>query len=423
MKKKILLISIALSFAVVFYDWLRMTSFSSDWVRYIRHFNHLASLFGFVLMFYLFIFSSKMRLIEKNIGLDNMLAIHKHIGMGAVILLTLHPLLLFLHELIVFNSLRMMWARWIGLIALVIIWLTSITALYFKKLKMRYEAWKYIHYVNYLVFPFVLIHVFFNATFNTVTYYLWVVYGICFFVIFAHKIYSVYKIRKNPYTLADIKENNTIWTLEFKGKAIDHLPGQFLYVQLAGRHSIFQSNPFTIVSSPTFENIMISMKELGDLTSQAKDLKLGDTAYIDAPYGVFSYKLYDSDNLVFIAGGIGITPYLSMLRYMKDNDDVHSNVILIWGNQSENDLIFLDELEKYEKILKNFRMILVMSDQDDWPGNKGFIDKELIQKYIDEPRSYKFLICGPKPLLQLMKEDLKALGVEKKDIHYESFDF
>ena len=357
MKKYKILISIALSFAVVFYDWLRITSFSSDWVYYIKHFNHLASLLGFVLMFYLFIYSSKIRFIEKDYGLDNMLKTHKYIGIGVVVLLTLHPLLLFLHEYILYSILFMTLARWIGLIALIAIWLTSITALYFKLLKMRYEAWKYIHYVNYLVFPFVSIHVFFNATVNTATYYLWIIYGICFLGIFFYKVYSVYKLRKNPYTLAGIrKENNSIRTFEFEGKAIDHLPGQFLYVQFTRKHSSLQSNPFTIASSPTFDKIMVTMKELGDFTSQAKELQLEDTAYIDAPYGIFSYKLYDSDNLVFIAGGIGITPFISMLRYMKDKDDVHNNVILIWGNQSEKDLIFQDELEKYEKLLKNFKL-------------------------------------------------------------------
>lgn len=423
MKRNLLVLSILLAFSIVFYDWIKGTNLSSGFFNSWHRLSNLSGMFGFILMFYLFVFSAKIRLIEENIGLDKMIKIHKNIGTGVVAFLFLHFILMITYDLQVMQEPSADLARLLGLIALFSMLIMVSTAKYYKKLKMKYETWKFIHYLNYIVFPVALVHVFISSSSNAPSYYLWVVFAICFAIIVISRIYGLLIARQNPYTLVNVKqENQSIWTLEFEGKPISHIPGQFLYIQFANRHHLLQSHPFTISSSPTYEKIHITPKELGDFTSQIKNLRVGEKAFIDGPYGVFSYKLCDDQNLVFIAGGIGITPFISMLRYMYDKKDIHKNVLLFWGNKSEKELVFQEELAIYENELANFKKVLVMSEQKDWQGEQGRINKELLLKYINEPKDYTYFICGPIALQQSVKKDLKEMGVDSRRIIVESFE-
>lgn len=97
------------------------------------------------------------------------------------------------------------------------------------------------------------------------------------------------------------------------------------------------------------------------------------------PHGIFGFLDHDAPNLIFIAGGIGITPFMSMLRYIHDRK-LKRNITLIWGNKTERDIVFRDELEKITMGMPSLKVIHVMSEQDDWPGEKGLIDAEKLRK-------------------------------------------
>lgn len=130
---------------------------------------------------------------------------------------------------------------------------------------------------------------------------------------------------------------------------------------------------------------------MGDFTATVKDTTSADEAYIDMPYGIFSFLNYDAPNLVFIAGGIGITPFISMLRYMVDKK-LERNVILIWGNKTEKDIAFKSELEQMVVAMPSLRIIHVLSNQPPWPGEKGYVDTRLLHTHLDgfeNPQVYR----------------------------------
>ena len=100
---------------------------------------------------------------------------------------------------------------------------------------------------------------------------------------------------------------------------------------------------------------------------------------------------------------------------------LEKNVTLIWGNKTEADIVFKDELEKMSAEMPSLEVVHVMSKQEDWPGEKGYVDAEKLKKYISNFQEGQFFLCGPPVMLGLMEKTLRNLGVSRKRIHYERF--
>ncbi|KJS84167.1 MAG: hypothetical protein JM58_11530 [Peptococcaceae bacterium BICA1-8] len=229
------------------------------------------------------------------------------------------------------------------------------------------------------------------------------------------------KILKNPYAVKKVvQEAHDVYSLYFEGKKINYKPGQFMVIRLKRGEEVSEPHPFTISSSPTRNELAISVKALGDFSSSIKETVEGDLAYIDAPYGVFSFLNHDGNDLVFIAGGIGITPFISMLRYMADKG-LKRNVVLLWGNKTEEDIPFREELDGLSQSLSSFKLIHVLSSQEDWTGEKGHIDRSKISKYVKDIKSSEFFVCGPPPMMKAVVKTLEDLGVSKDKIQNEIF--
>ena len=404
-------------------SWASLTYFGPLDMFYLRHFNHLFAVVGFVFYFFQFVLSAKIQWVEKGFGLDRMLRLHRTFGRLALGFLSLHFLALLVFEMVEFSRFYLFLFRWIGLIALIGLFITALVAVQYKKWNIPYETWKNIHRANYVIFPFALLHVFHNAAPGSFLYYLWIAFTVAFAAILAHKLIRFFQVRRRPYEVVQVKqENSEVWSLTFQGPSLEYKPGQFLHIKLLRNGKLSSSHPFTLSSSPTWENLAITPKELGDFTRTIKNTKPGDRAFIDAPYGVFSFLNTSGQDLVFIAGGIGITPFMSMLRYMNDKK-LQKNVTLFWGNKSEKDLLFTEELKSFKNNLENLTLVYVMSRQKDWAGEKGRVNGKLIQKYVPDLQAPDFFICGPPAMSKAVIQDLKRLGVKTHRIHHELFDF
>ena len=235
--------------------------------------------------------------------------------------------------------------------------------------------------------------------------------------ILAYKIWNWIQIRQHSFDIVEVSpETHDTCSLYFKGRHINYEPGQFMIVQLIRDGKVSEPHPFTISSSPTRDRLCITVKSVGDFTSTISGTKTSDRAYIDAPYGAFSFINHDDQNLVFIAGGIGITPFMSMLRYIYDKK-LARNITLLWGNKTEQDILFRDELDKMVAEMPSLRVVHVMSRQTDWLGEKGHIDPEKLERYVSNLESPQFFICGPPVMMQLIVRTLKDRGVPKQSIH------
>ena len=125
--------------------------------------------------------------------------------------------------------------------------------------------------------------------------------------------------------------------------------------------------------------ICFTIKASGDFTARIGEFHPGNWATVDGPYGLFSHLVRApwSEPLIMIAGGVGITPILSMLRHMAATGDDRP-VTLIWGNRREDDIVYRKELEALADGPMNLRIHHVLSEQESWPGLTGFVDAPLL---------------------------------------------
>jgi len=423
MKARLALTVIFIILVLTIIIWASAIDFEPLSLSYLRHFSLLFAAIGLVLIFMQFVFVSRIKAIEGGFGLDRMLRWHRFFGRVGLGFLWLHAVMIVLFRLIEFGDLFLSTFIWVGAAALLGFSVTAMLASLYKKLGLLYEIWRNIHLFNYLLFPFVLVHVFYYSVRTGSSFFLiWVLLAVLYTFLVVYRIVRILTIRRNPYEVIEVKqEAEAIWSLIFKGKRIDFRPGQFMIIQLLRNGRLSSPHPFTISSSPTRENLSITPKELGDFTSTIKETRVGDQALIDAPYGVFSFLNYRQDELVFIAGGIGITPFISMLSYICDQK-LKLKVTLFWANRDESNLCFREELREMEKEMAQFKAILVMSDQPDWPGEKGFLNAGMIADYLGNLSQKDFFVCGPPPMIKAIIADLKKQKVLSSRIHTEIFE-
>ncbi|MFH0975401.1 MAG: FAD-binding oxidoreductase [Spirochaetota bacterium] len=259
-------------------------------------------------------------------------------------------------------------------------------------------------------------------------FFMYLAIGLCFYIY--HKFIKLIFVIRNPYTVKEVisfsDDIKTLVLVPDNGKIFNYLPGQFGFFRIKGEGIKREEHPFTIVSHPMDKTrISITIKALGDYSSAIANVKTGYKAYIDAPYGRFSYLLHPEEKgIVFIVGGIGITPALSMLRYMHACDR-NRPVILFWGVDYKRDLIMFDDAELLKKDMKNFHYIPVVFREDEWNGKKGIIDEEKIETIFKigglKIEETGFYFCGPAPMLRRVLHALKILKIKKSRIHLERF--
>jgi len=397
---------------------------------------------AYMLFAFQFLLTSRPKMIDKQFGLDKLYRFHMKIAVLALLFAFLHKTLKEMNYSESFQTSLGDNAFTIFIAVSVFSILMMINKLFFKFqpvdyirkilnniLKIKYQYKVLLHNLMMIGLIFLLLHVLFAysvSSFLPLKIILIIYFAVPFALYFNHKIIKVYFNKNKRYTVSEIiKESNNIITIRFKpinGKVFDYQPGQFLYTRIKNNEIPQDEHPFTISSSPLQKGyVSITAKQLGDFTGKLDSAKVGDSAYIDGAFGAFSYlKRPANKKICFIAGGIGITPFLSMLRYMNAvNQD--NKVILLWGARDLSEVICKNELEEYSARLKNFQFIPVLSNDNTYTGEKGFIGTELITKYVADFKDYDFYICGPPIMLDIQIKNLKSLGVSKNNIHFERF--
>lgn len=204
-------------------------------------------------------------------------------------------------------------------------------------------------------------------------------------------------------------------------------PGQYAAISFYRHHRPTPARCFSIVSSPTDQRtLQFSMRTRGRFTKSAAALKPGDVVKVRGPYGGFVLDLTRYDEAVFLAGGIGITPFMSMSSYASIIQSP-LKVTLIYSCQTQDDIPFYAKLNELSKQNANFRVIYVVGHGpiDKLSGVEavaGQLTPELIDRLVAKRYNEKsFYICGPPPYMQAMSKTLRTKGVAKSDIITEAF--
>ncbi len=424
MKKWILFGVLALFIALPIYFWMPGFLAVSSLTDYPCAIGRILALVGFVLVLFQITLSSRLPLLERNLGLDKLLGVHRLVGVTGFAFMLSHPVLHFSSDLLAMGTVILKWPMVFGLAALLAVGVTAGSAILYSRLHLNYGSGKKLHWLNFLVVPIIFTHsLLLGSDIGSQPPLLafWLILGALYVFLVSSIIWDRIRMRRHPFQVTEVvQETHDIWSLHFNGKPVNHKPGQFAILTLLRQGFAPEPHPFTVASSPTTGNLAISVKAVGDFTSTIKDTKTTDRAYIGVPYGTFSFLDHDAPNLVFIAGGIGITPFMSMLRYIVDKK-LERNVLLLWGNKTENDIAFRGELQQMVTDMPALRVVHVLSHQPDWPGEKGYVDGNLLHKYLDGFENPQVFVCGPPVMMTKVIRLLRQFGVPKARIHYERF--
>lgn len=179
---------------------------------------------------------------------------------------------------------------------------------------------------------------------------------------------------------------------------------------------------FSFSSSPTErDHIEFTKKLTGHEFSNALDaMKTGDWAEIDAPYGTFTFE-GEYKKLVLLSGGIGITPLMSICQYCSDKQ-LDTNIVLLYGNKTEQDIAFRKELEELQKQDKNLKVVFTLDEPGDgWTGRGGRIDAAMIRSEVPDYMGRVYYTCGPPAMIQVVENILKDLRIPQEQIKKENF--
>ncbi len=382
-----------------------------------------------------FILTARFQRASAPFGIDILYYFHRYLALIAISLVFLHYLIIRINNADVLGSLNPLQAPWYmtaGRLAFVLFLMLVISSLWRKQLRIHYDEWRLLHIGMAMTgFLLALGHI------EGVGYYidapakhrLWAGYTFFWLGLVVYlRLFKPWRMHNKPYRVLEVREERgSSWTLALAPeghKGLRFKPGQFAWLTL--RHSPWhiKEHPFSFSSSAeNHDCVEFTIKALGDFTGTIKDIQPGEIAYLDGSYGAFTVDRYPAaPGYVFIAGGVGAAPVISMLRTLADRREQRP-LWFIYANNCWQDVIFREELEALKSRL-DLRLVHVLAEPpSEWQGESGFISKQLLHKTLpDETQNYEYFLCGPKPMSETVQQGLRDLNVPLSKIHFELFD-
>jgi predicted ferric reductase len=237
-----------------------------------------------------------------------------------------------------------------------------------------------------------------------------------------------WRLRQRPYRVADVREERgETTTLVLKPEGHDGLhftAGQFAWLRLGPSPWSLRQHHFSLSSSALEPGkVELTIRALGDFTGKVHDVPPGTRAFLDGPHGAFALRAQPVEGAVFVMGGIGITPAMSILRTCRDRGD-RRRMVLIYANTSWDEVAFREELEALESEL-DLKVVHVLEEPpDDWPGETGLVTDEVLDRHLPrDGRDAHYFVCGPPPLMEGVEKYLARRGVPIWNRSVERFDF
>ena len=404
--------------------WLVFPPFNDGRPNFLRQYaGEIIGSNNIVLMACSLFLSTRPKWAEKYFGgLDKMYMTHRHTGTAAFLLIFAHVLTVPITTTgwLLGNYLAVI--AFAGIISIVLITLAPRIPFLNRLTGSDYEDWKKLKRFIGIFFILAFFHSLTVAALDARIAITWVM---AFFIIgtvsylYTEIFGGIFK-KFLPYKVEAVKHPNnssTEVTLRAKKQAMPkHLSGQFLFVRFPRDRDLNESHPFTISSAPSEDDLRLTIKASGDFTRELfAQLKAGTDAIIEGPYGMFNYKT-GGPRQIWIAGGIGLTPFLSFLRDM-DGSLAH-DVDLYYTVRHPEEAIFLEEIEAADQKNRRLKVYIRYSAKD---GSLKIED--IVKNAGGDVRSHHVYMCGPLPMTMAFEKKFLDLGLPKDNLHYEEFNF
>lgn len=416
--------TVVLTYAI----WIGSKWFYNDW--YEDRWKYLAKVgsMGTTMLFcWSFILVVRTRLLERVIGgLDKAYHVHSTIGKIAFGLIFLHPIFLAAHRLPDLPAfLSYMWfsgdfVRNSGIVALLGFALLVALTLW---VSLKRHVWKISHNFFGALMLLVVVHLV-AANAEIVRFpvlrawmFFWIALAAASYV-YIRFLYRFFGPLYH-YRLVDLRERGDVVELEFEsiGRRMRHRPGQYVWIDLLTERLLDEPHPFSISSGSDSPRLRFSVKKLGDWTSRLPQVPVGTVARVWGPYGVFGRPVLEEPNreAVLIGGGIGITPFIGMVEDGTVAEKRRAPVHLFYSVENETEAYYADELRHVGERAAHVEVHVHPSDE------RGFITADHVREEVGPLEDKLFLLCGPGPMMESLKEQLMDAGVSRDQIHTEDF--
>ena len=393
--------------------------------------------------------TGRIKIISRLLGIDWVLQVHQLFARTAVLLLVAHP---FMYSLpgrpayspgpanesylgLSSNSLIS------GLVALIVLGIMVGLAITRNKSESKYETWRATHAIMAIAVALLGFHHTVHAGRFAQEYTMHLYWQIALSLALL-SVAWVYLARPliqsmHAYQVISIKEtSHRIWELVIqhqRNKIASYKAGQFVWLKLGNTAPLYE-NPFSIASCSDDQSSQMKflIKDVGDFTHQVTELKVGDKIYVDGPYGNFGHEIFsnNSNEIVLIAGGVGIAPILSLLKQITQSNDpqlLNKNIVLIYGNRIREQIVNVDQMVDVSS-LKSFELVHVITEPDtSWHGLTGVLDKVSLEKILTSSNikinTAQYFVCGPAVMIDSVENALADLGVSLGHIDSEKFQY
>lgn len=411
--------------------------------------GRITGIIGLVLYSLNLLYSTRLRIFEKIFGGLNKVYIAHHIVGGlALVLLCIHPLslslqyitsslrdagfLLIPHDLVpiaalfdtannAHESVLQQWAIFGGIVAF---WGMVVLLVLTFFIKLPYQIWLFTHKFLGPAFFIAGLHVLFisSDTSSNVSlrYYLLTLAGLGILAFIYRTLLPNIFVRRYRYQVTSILMQNATSvkiSLQPLKRVMTYKPGQFVFIQFLNTERAGVSaewHPFSISSTPYAGPLEITAKALGDYTSNLANIPVGTIAKIEGAYGKFGYYNYKNLNQIWIAGGIGITPFLSMLKSLPLDGYA---IDLYYSVRDSSEAIEWQAIVD-AAMARGGHLRVIPFDSSQQPG---FLDATFVESYSQTLQGKEILLCGPPPMMKALTKQLRQAGVRKSAIHSEEF--
>jgi predicted ferric reductase len=380
-----------------------------------------------------FALTARFRQIAAPFGLDTMLHFHRQAGIVAFVFVLAHPLLLlalhpaFIEFLDPRSSVARALALWVALASLVLL---IVLTLWRRPLGIAYEWWRATHGMLALLVVFIgLVHVLRVGHYIAVPWMqgIWVAMsGGAILLLLYSRLLKPLQLARQPYRVAEVRpERGDSWTVALEPDGhdgFDFIAGQFAWVTFGPSPFSLEQHPFSFSSSARLPGrLEFTIKELGDFTAKIGRLPPGSRAFVEGPYGAFAVSP-EASAAVFVVGGIGITPVMSILRTLADDGD-RRRLLLIYAHSRLEAMTFHEELQELSTRL-DLRIVSVLEDPPaGWDGEVGLVESTLLDRHLlpGQPVDTEYFVCGPERMMDVVETHLLERGVRLRKLNSERF--
>jgi predicted ferric reductase len=402
--------------------------------------SELTGLFALSALVCAAVLPSRLRSLNRAFGIESVIDLHRFLGIVTAALVFAHLACVVAEDptnvalLDLTRAPARAQAATLSTLSLVAV---AALALLRRQARLSYEIWRWSHVAlaaSALFFAGVHVWLLGQLTLDSTFATLFALMALLVVVVFGYR--WAWRSMFDPSTefiVRDVRqENKTVSTLVLEPRHRDgtrsmpwaFAPGQFAWIRLE-RSVIAEEHPFTIASSAHWGTTEFTIRHAGDFTRTIRRLPPGSPVWVDGPHGAFTNDADDATGFVLIAGGVGITPMMSMLRTAAQRSDTRPYRLLVVASKPE-DLLFRAELAQLRLRLDLQVTEVLRRPSPGWSGHTGEIGVELMSVALagaEQPTSFEFFICGPPALVNDALSVLDVIGVAPRHVHTEQFDF